>query len=257
MRDFRVRPRQRRPLTSVTIRPRSRWPPSPATQRNEVPIAFALTNAQNDVVDVDLEFCLPSDGCDIAAAPHAGGWRVAALGHGSLQGLQSGAAIQYVVTWGSVVAQNDAAPDQAQGIGEKQVANINVRARASSEVDGLARIYGAWSQTAIDEVSNESAPTLNNVNLRRLSLNGGVSPVAIDYTVIDEESDTVDFDCAFSQDGGVTFNRCAEYADPRSEGRVDLASGPTALGGGGGLPHTFIWDPTGQMLASTGTQRYV
>lgn len=228
------------------------------TQRNEVPIAFSLTDAESDPASVELEFCLSGDPCTPSAAPASAGWRKVKLGHGSLTALASGAAVPHVVTWASLSPRDDATPSAEQGIGDRLESDVKLRGRAASTFSGGSSggntVYGDWSAVlVVTQVRNQSPPRIENLRVRRLGSQGGVSPVAIDYTVLDEEADVVDIECRFSQDGG-PFQACAEYADPRSEGRYDLASAPPALGGGGGVRHTFMWDPSGQMAPASATR---
>jgi hypothetical protein len=223
------------------------------TQRNEVPIAFALSDAQADLANVELEFCLATDVCTADAPPASAGWRRMQIGFGSVASLAAESATPHVVTWRSTAPALDTMPTQEQGIGARLLQAVSVRGRASNRVEG-STVFGAWSAPiVIDEVRNQSPPRIADLSVRRLGVMGGASPVTIQYTLFDEESDLVDIECLFSQNGG-SFQRCAEYADPRSEGRYDLLSSPPTLSGGGGVAHTFMWDPSGQLAPAASTQ---
>lgn len=216
-------------------------------QRNEVPIAFSLSDAEADAAQVQLEFCLHTDPCTPEAAPTSAGWRTMRVGFGSLADLASGVSVPHVVTWRSVAPLLDGTPELEQGIGDRLLENVKVRGRASNTIGGVT-VFGAWSApTTLEQVRNQSPPRLVDVQVRRLAVQGGASPVTVLYTVIDEEADPIDFTCEYSNDGG-PFSACAEHPSARSEGRYDLESAPPALGGGGGVQHTFVWDPTGQMV---------
>ena len=114
-------------------------------------------------------------------------------------------------------------------------------------------MYGAWVSTTTGRVIIQTAPTLADVTFSRLGATRGISPVAIDYTLVDNQGDLADLECEFAQDIDEDWHRCAEFLAPRSEGRYDLTSSPIALLGVGGIRHRFVWDPSGQFDAAPAT----
>ncbi len=238
-------------------------------QRGDVPIAFSVADVAADPVDVELEFCLDGEGCALDAAPASGGWRLMAIAHGSRLGVASGAApgVEHVVTWSSMTPLDlvGLEPSPTEGVGATGQDDVHLRLRGSSaaagDAGGAQRVFGEWSQPSsefgeelpISSLTNQSPPRVQDVSLRRLGIAGGVTPVAIDYTLLDAEADPADVLCEFTQDGGQTYSRCTELAVPESEGRYDLATGFPTVDGGGGVRHTFVWDPTGQGMATSGT----
>ncbi|MEO0815002.1 MAG: VCBS repeat-containing protein, partial [Myxococcota bacterium] len=79
----------------------------------------------------------------------------------------------------------------------------------------------------------------------RGQLLGGFAPIRIEYTVSDEDSDSVNATFEYSLNGGVDFVPCEEGIDWASEGTFDLESRPFALGG---VRHQFTWLPRGDFI---------
>ncbi len=211
----------------------------PADVRGEVTLGFFIEDTSADAVDVELQFALAGETF----------WRRAAVSRGSLVALSSSPLTpgeEHLVTWDSR-APLDVDADTAQGIGSQTLAGVRLRVRGSNEPDGSTRIYGDWSELALGSVTNQTAPQVLDVELGRLAYSSGSSAVAIHYRLTDEERDPADVLVEYNAGLGTAWLPCREYPLAQSEGRYDLATAPALPGRG--VPHTFVWDPTGVRLA--------
>ncbi len=215
--------------------------PFMATERGIIPIDFTLSDLASDEASVDLQFRV-HDGPSGTTGP----WRTMDIAQGVSEELTTApSGREHLVTWSSTAARLGD-PNLPQGVGKTSEANVEVRARASDAPGSGTRYFGAWSAAqTIGAVVNQSPPRIEGLVARRADALAGSAPVAIAYTLIDEESDPASLSCEYSFDFGTSWQPCVEYRSARSEGSAGLATLPS---GAGGVRHTFVWDVAGTQL---------
>lgn len=217
----------------------------PEVGRDDVPIAFSLSDTAADLADVQLEFHLPgevdADGADV--------WRTAAVGVGSLAELATATPAtdpdgrEHVVTWASATPSADE-PTAAQGVGRQAIDGVGLRLRGIDHVGGVDA-YGPWAVATLPHLGNQTPPMAQIVGLKPLDGDGqSHGPIEILVKLFDDESDLVDLQIDFSMDE-THWYPCTESATVWSEGRYDLASAPVA---DGGVTHRFLWDSCADLV---------
>lgn len=206
--------------------------------RYNVALSIVVADTSFDPADVEVQFKEPGDSQ----------YRTAALVLSNTEGLATGpSGVTHLLLWDSAAEPAPLIPSMPQGVGYNVATNVDLRVRAIDRAGGGAtRYYGEWSlDTRLPMVRNQSAPRVDGISFERLVDSDGSSPVAIRYTVIDEESDPVDVSFALSFDGG-PFGPCPELPSPLSEDTRGLMSSP------GGVEHVFVWNPTADRIRGAG-----
>ncbi len=201
----------------------------------DVPLLLTVADPASDLVALEIE--LRSD----EASP----WHPAAIVSGALAEVDtSPTGREHVVVFGSRTLP-------PAGVGNTVAEGLQIRVRAYDEPAPGVLHHGPWLSppVVLPTIVNQTPPRAAGLEAPRLLLRGGSAPLPLQYRAIDAESDPVDVRFSYSTDGGKSFAECIEYADPRSEGRHDLASAPDDAEGQGGVWHTFFWDPTGALMA--------
>ncbi len=198
-----------------------------------VVLSFVVSDAEQDLVSVQIEFRDPADGR---------GWRKAAIVVGELDGLLPRVS-PYQVSWQSNAAEDDD-PSVPQGLGPKNVSNIELRIRGRDQV-GDDLFYGEWATLVALTAQNQTPPQVAQASLLNVSADRVLGVLGVHYRLVDQQSDTATVAVEYSTDLGASWHPCSEYPEAESEGNEGLA---TASVEAGGIDHLFLWDTTADII---------